>query len=218
VTARRTHGTILLALAAALLASTAACGDARAPASTATADCTSCHGYPPATDLHAIHFAADDGSSGVPHAQLACLNCHLNVTSVNQPDHILRADGTRVPSPAEVRFDDAASLAALTQPGATRAGAPAYDRTARTCSNIYCHGAGLKGATSDIVLAPAWNAPHGTVGCGNCHGIPPADPDHPAGLTQLDCSRCHVGAIDAQGNLNPATHVDGKVEVSLPAR
>lgn len=212
---RRTHETDLVAVTVALLASLAACGDARPPASTATSDCTTCHGYPPPKDLHAIHFDADDGSSGgIPHGQLACLHCHKNVTSINEPDHIVRADGSPVPAPAEVRFDDPASLAGITQPGATRAGAPAYDTAARTCSNVYCHGAGLKGATRDVIANPAWKAPHGTVGCGNCHGIPPADQVHASVVTQLDCVKCHAGAIDAQGNLNPATHVNGKVELA----
>jgi predicted CxxxxCH...CXXCH cytochrome family protein len=207
--AKSARGACLGALA--LLA--AACGEARSPAPTATAGCADCHGLPPATNLHAVHVAADSGAGGgIPHPAIACVNCHLNVTSVNQPDHIYRADGSLVPGLAEVRFDDPAALAAITQPGAARAGPPGFDAGTLTCSNVYCHGAAMKGPTSGLVLSPAWNAPHGTVGCGNCHGIPPAD--HAVGLTQLDCVKCHAGAIDAQGNLNPATHVDGKVQLS----
>jgi predicted CxxxxCH...CXXCH cytochrome family protein len=207
----RTPGSLFFVITAALFASSLACGDARQPASTTTSDCTRCHGYPPAKDQHAVHFEQDNGASGgIPHAQFACLQCHLNVTSIDQPGHIHDANGKLLPPPAVVRFDDPASLAGVTQPGATRAGAPSYDPGARTCSNVYCHGAGLKGPTPSIVATPAWGAPHGTVGCGNCHGIPPAD--HAAGLTQLDCFRCHASAIDASGNLNPATHVNGKVD------
>ncbi len=212
---RRTHGMLSLPLAVALLASTVACGEARpvALASNGLSDCTTCHGLPPATDVHAIHFTADTGASGgVPHAQLTCLHCHKNVTSVTDPDHINRADGTLVPVPAEVRFDEPASLAAVTQPGATRAGTPAYDKTARTCSNVYCHGAGLKAAAKNAGASPAWGAPQGTVHCGDCHGIPPAD--HASGITQLACHRCHGDAIDASGNVNPATHVNGKVDLA----
>jgi len=204
-----------LPLAVALLASTVACGEARplALALTATSDCTTCHGNPPAKDLHVVHFAADTGASGgIPHAQLACLQCHKNVTSENEPDHILRADGSPVPGPAEVRFDDPASLAAVTQPGATRAGAPAYDKATRTCSNVYCHGAGLKIPTKDIVGSPNWGAAQGSVACGNCHGIPPED--HASGITRLACHRCHGDAIDASGNVNPATHINGKVDLA----
>jgi len=204
-----------LPLAVALLASTVACGEARpvALASNGLSDCTTCHGLPPATDAHAIHFTADTGANGgVPHAQLTCLHCHKNVTSVTDPDHINRADGTLVPVPAEVRFDEPASLAAVTQPGATRAGTPAYDKTARTCSNVYCHGAGLKVAAKNAGASPAWGAPQGSVHCGDCHGIPPAD--HASGITQLACHRCHGDAIDASGNVNPATHVNGKVDLA----
>ena len=212
---RRTHGMLSLPLAVALLASTVACGEARpvALALTTTPDCTGCHGFPPATAAHAVHFNADGGSSGgLSHAQFTCLHCHKNVTVVNGTDHINRADGSLVPVPAEVRFDDPASLAAVTQPGATRAGTPAYDKAARTCSNVYCHGAGLKAAAKNAGASPAWDAPQGSVSCGDCHGIPPAD--HPAGLTKLDCTRCHGDAIDASGVPNPAKHVSGQIDLA----
>ncbi|HET9599380.1 MAG TPA: CxxxxCH/CxxCH domain-containing protein, partial [Anaeromyxobacteraceae bacterium] len=178
--------------------------------------CGRCHGTPPAKDAHLAHGIDLSGSvaaGALPRAPIACLQCHLDVTDPNQPGHIFDENGKPLPAPAVVRFDDPAAIAGRTQAGASRAGAPAYDPATRTCSNVYCHGNGLNGRTGDVVLAPAWNAAAGTVGCGRCHGVPPAD--HAPGLAQTDCHRCHGDAIDASGVLNPAKHVNGIVDLSV---
>lgn len=191
-----------------VLASTLACGGARTTSSSVTATtCTSCHEQPPATDAHLAHFAVDDGSDGIAHLQLGCFQCHKDVQSVNEPDHILRANGDPVSPPAEIRFDDAKSLASRTQRGASRADPASYDRATRTCSNVYCHGAGLNGGTAASVR---WDAPDGTVSCGTCHGIPPGD--HPSTLTLADCTSCHGDAIDAAGRPSPQKHVNGTLD------
>jgi predicted CxxxxCH...CXXCH cytochrome family protein len=179
-----------------------ACGDARTSSSQAAATvCASCHGQPPATGAHAVHVAQN---------QLGCFQCHKDVRNVGDADHILRADGTSVAPPAEVRFDDPKSLASRTLQGASRADAPSYDKSTRTCSNVYCHGAAMNGATPLVVTQPAWDAAPGTISCGKCHGIPPAD--HPSSLTLADCTTCHGAAIDAAGTPSPQTHVNGNLD------
>ena len=210
--ARRSSGTLwsVAALAAAALASSLGCGEARKVALQTRTNCESCHGQPPDTDAHLAHTSLDTDPEGIPHLQVLCLDCHENVQSVNQPDHIVRADGTPVPAPAEVRFDDPHSFAGLTEPGSTRAAAPVYDPTTRTCSNGYCHGSTLKGPTPSVLTSIAWDAPEGTVVCGSCHGIPPVG--HPAGITLALCKHCHGDAIDATGRPSPTKHVNGVVD------
>jgi predicted CxxxxCH...CXXCH cytochrome family protein len=200
---------VLVALA--LLGSAIACGDARPVLSQqqSAQTCLRCHGQPPETNAHLAHTTL--ASSGVPHASLACLNCHRDVQAIDGPDHILRNDGKPVGG-AEVRFDDPESLGNRTQAGATRNAAAAYDPATRTCSNVYCHGATLSGAAPQFVATVAWTAPAGSVSCGTCHGIPPAN--HPAGITLADCTTCHGAAIDAAGKPNPTTHVNGTVDLS----
>lgn len=206
---RRTPGTLGLAFAVVLIAFTVGC-EARSNAlSEATTDCATCHGHPPATNAHAIHFKADTGS-GIPHAQFECLQCHRDIESMNQADHILRADGTAVTTPAEVRFDDAEALASVTQQGASRPGAPAYDPASRTCSNIYCHGTGLRAPVAGALASPTWTTPSGGLQCDSCHGNPPAN--HPVGAPG-NCAQCHGDAMEATGKPNPAKHVNGTVDL-----
>jgi predicted CxxxxCH...CXXCH cytochrome family protein len=212
-------GTLHLGLAAALGLAVTACGDpralvdAQAPA-TVQEQCTTCHGTPPAKDAHlahAIDLAGDAAPGAMPRAPIQCRQCHPNVQSPSQPGHVFDADGKPLPAPAVVRFDDPAAIAGRTQAGASRAGGPAYDAASRTCSNIWCHGAGQKGTTADVIVAPRWDLASGSIGCGRCHGIPPAD--HQPTLTIADCHLCHGAAIDASGTLT-ANHVNGTVDIT----
>jgi predicted CxxxxCH...CXXCH cytochrome family protein len=205
------NGNLETLLAVALLGSAVACGDARPVLSQqGSAECLRCHGQPPETNAHLAHTTRDAGT-GIAHAELACNQCHRDVQRLDGPDHILRLDGKPV-GRAEVRFDDAESIAARTEQGATRKGDAGYDTATKTCSNVYCHGGGLAGSTAAIPASIAWDAPRGTVACGTCHAIPPAD--HPAGLTLANCTTCHGDAIDAAGKPSAAKHVNGAVDLS----
>ncbi len=179
-----------------VLAASGACGQARPAANGNVPVCEACHGQPPATAAHEVHV--EGGALG---KRFGCEQCHKNVQAVNDPDHILRADSTPVPPPAEVRFDDAAALAVATT----------YDRTARTCSNVYCHGAFRGG---NAVLPLPWTGPADT-SCGTCHGIPPPAPAHPI-LTTQNCGDCHPG-YDAtpgstDGSVNTTLHINGRID------
>lgn len=213
---RRITATLWMPFAVALIASATGCEARPSALGKASQQCSTCHGLPPAKDAHETHvefLTAQAKALGVPSPDPrdTCAQCHRDVVDVNQPGHILEADGRPVVTPAEVRFDDASALATRAEPGVTRTAGPTYDRAARTCSNVYCHGTALKGATPDLIAAPAWDAPAGTVSCGKCHGLPPAN--HPSGLTLANCAQCHGDAIDASGTPNPAKHVNGTVDV-----
>jgi predicted CxxxxCH...CXXCH cytochrome family protein len=211
---RRIPGTLCPAVAAAIFAATFGCEarpNALAARTAARAVCADCHGLPPSKDAHQVHVGFLARADPKADPADSCLQCHRDVQSVNQPDHLVDGAGVPLQPPAVVRFDDAVALAGDTQPGATRVAGPSYDRTARTCSNVYCHGAGLKSPSADIVTAPAWDAPAGSITCGKCHGIPPAD--HPANLSLASCTSCHGDAIDATGTPSPVKHVNGTVDL-----
>lgn len=98
---------------------------------------------------------------------------------------------------------------------------PAYDGTALSCSNVYCHGATLAGAVAGGVVkkTPLWTTVDGTYGaCGaSCHTNPPGG-THPV---STDCAMCHgavVSAYDATSKkatwANRALHVNGVKDAS----
>lgn len=145
--------------------------------------------------LHAVHLAKTAVTDGVP-----CASCHVVPKKLTDKGHI----DSKLP--AEVTFD---SLADGTKRYAKSSLSPVWNRTAKTCSNTYCHG--LDGAK---VKKWTWTAklPDGT-SCDSCHGFPPdktlSGKKHP---TNLKCASCH--AAYRGGKLDPARHIDGKVEVS----
>ncbi len=201
---RRSVGTLLLAIAAAL----AGCGSSReATTADAQTTCTTCHGMPPATGAHLAHVTP--ATSGSPAAEILqkafdCNQCHFKPHDVNDPGHIVQADGAAVPSPAQVRFDQPGSLAGLTAK---------FDPKTRVCSNVYCHGG--NGVPSEgSYTAPKWEDPPSAAFCGTCHGIPPAN--HASTITQLDCVKCHAPSATATGGVDPATHINGQFEINLP--
>ncbi len=84
------------------------------------------------------------------------------------------------------------------------AGGPAPQWNGTSCTT-YCHGATLGGGSR---TNPSWTRVDGTqAACGTCHGLPPPapHPQHPG------CGNCHDGY--GPSSVNPATHVNGSVEV-----
>jgi predicted CxxxxCH...CXXCH cytochrome family protein len=170
--------------------------------------CTSCHGAadgtggpaPPRDTLgnvatsargvgaHQTHLAASN-----MHAPIACGECHVVPTSYDAPGH---ADDAL---PAELSFGPLARA---------RGATPSFDGVG--CSNVACHDGG--GGSN---RAPLWTVVDGTqAACGTCHALPPPSP-HPA---ESDCVRCHGAVVNAsQSFLQPALHVNGRVDVSCVA-
>lgn len=168
-------------------------------------NCTTCHGSPtrpgdaltrsappfdlsgnndpasPGVGAHQIHLAASD-----IHAGIECAECHLVPTETSSPGHADTA------LPAEVIFGTLAR---------SNERAPVYDPLLHACADTHCH----------LDRAPSWlpssdPAPR----CERCHGMPPADPMHPASDA---CHLCH-DSIDAQGVLDAARHIDGVLDLA----
>lgn len=172
--------------------------------SNAEADCSACHGSadnaaPPSTvDLrdddslmavgaHQIHVRAS-----ASHKALACEECHITPKTVGDPGHLGEA-------PAELHFGAMAKTGDLQ---------PSWDHNTGTCSNIYCHGASLKGGSD---TSPNWlEKSTSENNCGSCHGNPPPPP-HPQ---WSNCVLCHDETLNPDNSidLSSGTHIDGIVQ------
>ena len=169
--------------------------------------CSSCHGNsanaaPPvsiegATSTSARGVGAHQSHlvDGNIHKALACSECHV------VPDTV-EADGHIDPLPAELTFGDLAT---------TNGVEPAWDPEALRCSNVYCHGATVKGGRHK---EPLWTVVDGSqASCDSCHGFPPPDP-HPR---STDCAQCHSGTVTELGTVDVASglHINGTVDKSI---
>ena len=131
-------------------ASGVSCRECHAEAEGPTA-CSTCHEDGPATAAHPAHLAAG----------AACATCHEVPDRWDAPGHILDADGSVDPPPAEV---------ALARGGT-------WDAGELTCTGG-CH----------LDAEPRWTrVGQGEAACGTCHGTPPAPPHAPV----EQCERCH---------------------------
>ncbi|MBI4817592.1 MAG: CxxxxCH/CxxCH domain-containing protein [Deltaproteobacteria bacterium] len=166
--------------------------------------CETCHGSAanaaPPLDLngatvsnqvgsHQAHLVGTGDSRAV-----SCSECHLavNPTNPNQAGHYDSA------LPPEITFGVLA-----------RTGGLSPTRTGSDCSNTYCHGGSLLGATNP---SPSWTQTN--LACTACHGMPPPDPTHGNG-SATQCERCHTDtAGPGQTIVNANRHVDGIVQTS----
>jgi predicted CxxxxCH...CXXCH cytochrome family protein len=161
--------------------------------------CGTCHDEAPRDGAHPAHLVA-----GVLGKTFACSECHTVPAAWNTPGHILLADGTADPAPAEVTMT---GLATDDLDPPRRTGPPAYDPAARRCDNVYCHG-GVFADGSAAHPAPVWEPGTGQAACGACHGGPPSD----HGSTD-PCVVCHARVARADGTLDLARHLDGNLDV-----
>ena len=191
---------------------------------TTQADCGHCHGSAtnaaPPRDLskntavtfrgvgaHQSHVAALTAQT------VRCTECHKVPTTLDYAGTDGHMDAT---AGAEFMWND--TLASRATIGATPV--PAYDSSAVTCSNTYCHGAFTNGNPTNVVT---WNGAAGTgAACGTCHGDPnqttnplKAMPKNTSNggthTTNANCVACHNQTVDVDGNIiNPANHINGK--------
>ncbi len=204
-----TRGIALVTATAVALA--LGCGDARPVRYGSAADCSRCHGSP-ANPAPPRSIRGDTSTTAVEvgahqlhlrdtpiRAAIACSECHVVPQVVGDPGHF---DGPH----ARITWG-----ALATAGGA----APSWNRDARTCSGVYCHGATLR---STPTSPPVWTytaepplAPPSTQVCGGCHGYPPPSP-HPQIAT---CQGCHPLTVGSDGNIDVAGghHIDGRLDI-----
>jgi predicted CxxxxCH...CXXCH cytochrome family protein len=146
----------------------------------------------PGVGAHRAHLTAGH----VRREPIACDECHVVPAGADAPGHRDANPG------AELTFGPLARAGGL---------APAYDRGATTCGNVWCHGGALTGGT---IPQPDWTIVDGSQrACGACHGAPPPAP-HP----QVDaCTLCHPGTVLPNGALDLAggLHINGRIDVAV---
>jgi predicted CxxxxCH...CXXCH cytochrome family protein len=174
-------------------------------------ECQQCHG-----DDYAGGAVGVSCSQSGCHAQapIACTTCH---GSNGSPRPSAGAHGAheaycstchQVPAETTASVErhasgDASTLVRFSGVAVPDAGAdaapPEWNQAPQRCTNTYCHGA----------VSPVWTSPT-PIGCGGCHGAPPADHakwQRVAGTT-AQCKDCHP---DPSG----PTHIDGVLEVTV---
>jgi predicted CxxxxCH...CXXCH cytochrome family protein len=121
-----------------------------------------------------------------------CSSCHEVPRSRDEPGHI---DSAR---PAEVVFDELAS-GRLRDPSTQLV--VSYDPASKTCRNVYCHSRPKGG----VGVVWRWTERlSGGLHCASCHK---GKPHYPLEY----CKVCHPAAYK-DGELNPATHINGSLD------
>lgn len=168
--------------------------------------CNNCHGYIediPFKDVagnsspdvvtvgtHTSHYTAAHSLT----SNVSCGSCHVVPDSVWAAGHI---DDSLY---AEVTFDSLATAKGTLS--------PVWKRSAKTCSDVYCHGAfdfsGVTGNDSTWT----WTVPVSGDLCGTCHGLPPPE-NH---IASSACGVCHSSVVSDQDHrtiIDPAKHING---------
>jgi predicted CxxxxCH...CXXCH cytochrome family protein len=194
---------------------------------------TRCHGQPPPS--HARTDCATCHPTGAPHIDgvvqvgrtSGCDGCHGSAqnpapptdlsgntftTAIGVGAHQVHLSGGGLRGPVACATCHVVPQT-ITAPGHLHAG-PAnvdaslgWDRSTQTCGTAWCH----RSST------PVWTT-QGTAACGTCHGVPPADANHDAGMTLATCVTCHAATMDATGNIvitnGSSHHIDGVIDAN----
>jgi predicted CxxxxCH...CXXCH cytochrome family protein len=181
--------------------SVVACGKARTVKEAAAGGtCTACHGGTdnasgaPPRDTHAgtaTTLASVGAHSTHVAAGIDCSSCHVKPATISSPGHM----------------DGRVTLTWGSLATASGTLSPAFDEASGTCASVYCHGSFFGGNAAN---APSWTkVGQGGGACGTCHLVPPPlSTGHPQ---RTGCGDCHGGYTST--SVNPATHVNGKVDV-----
>jgi len=167
-----------------------------------TSNCTFCHG----DQKVATYTPADlrKAAPGPTHAKHLDGGDFWNGLGADcTACHVVPTDLTHVTGTVQVTFG----------PLATHSGALVPTYFSQTCSNVYCHGGNGTSIT--------WT---GTVSCGTCHQIPPADPatathQHGWHVTAnsfpmvAGCQTCHLGYTAT--TVDKSIHVNGAAQATL---
>jgi len=147
-----------------------------------------------AVGAHTAHMQGGAISDGVE-----CSSCHRVPAFVLDTLHLDSVSATD-------------SIAEIIWHGIADAGTATWDRTARTCSGTYCHGAFTGGDTGNT---PIWTAA-GQANCGSCHdaGADPASlawkHEFHLNYAGLQCADCHAMVVDTLDSIiGRSLHVNG---------
>jgi predicted CxxxxCH...CXXCH cytochrome family protein len=184
------------------------------------ARCGACHGAPPASHPVGAAPCVTCHPANAPHVDghiqlvgTSCTSCHGGGDDPAPPEgaheaHLRAPRGISAPIACATCHVVPTSVLqpghVLGEPARVVLGGLAvsgsWDRASGTCANTWCHGAS----------SPPWTST-GTVGCGTCHGLPPAD--HDPSETLGTCATCHPDSVDGNGNiLLGGKHLNGVID------
>ena len=168
--------------------------------------CNTCHGsaanaapprnldYLSATTLLTVGAHQSHAADGPMHAAFPCERCHRVPSQPGDEGHY-QSGGTLLTGPAPVIVD------------AGYAGSFAWDRSAATCTNSYCH-APFQDPNA-MQIAPVWTkVGQGQANCGSCHGVPP-----PGHGPDTRCQTCHRPSFIGDQPRSPL-HVNGQIDLA----
>ncbi|HEY6002371.1 MAG TPA: CxxxxCH/CxxCH domain-containing protein [Anaeromyxobacter sp.] len=163
-----------------------------------TLHCDSCHGYPPPSGAHLVHFGWTEGAGQGAYGDARALG-DLVAAGLLPPSHPAYAFECGNCHPLDVaKHMDGVVQVELADPGA-----PAGSLKSRNpqtaayssgrCSSVYCHSSGqaddAAASTPVHVVTPAWTS-GATIGCSSCHGNPPR---YPSGGPGAVTANSHLG-------------------------
>src|SRR5262245_36669629 len=168
--------------------------------------CNTCHGnmanaapprnldYLSATTLLTVGAHQSHAADGPMHAAFPCERCHRVPSQPGDEGHY-QSGGKLLTGPAPVIVD------------AGYAGSFAWDRSAATCTNSYCHAPFQDPNARQI--APVWTkVGQNQADCGSCHGVPP-----PGHGPDTRCQTCHRPSFIGDQPRSPL-HVNGQVDLA----
>lgn len=190
------------------------------------ADCTSCHGQPPVTNVvggpsgkaSASYMLDENFTPHVVHAgsgyyKYACKNCHYDGT---KPGYHNTGSSFN-----DVFIDTTGSIG--DQPGLTKNVPTDYNSSARTCSNVYCHSNGNpRGGTLAFAVTPSWELGKNKIinqanECSSCHasGTSLTTNAHNKHIVSgIACAVCHAATVTNAGGIADRTkHANGVKDI-----
>jgi len=158
--------------------------------------CDSCHGYPPATGAHLVHFGWTAGADKGQYGDTRILE---DFVAIGAPPALFYAFGCGNCHP----LDASKHMDGTVEVDLTGSGAPAGSLKARnpasatyasgSCTSVYCHSSGQAddraASTPAYAQTPAWTSGQ-ALGCTSCHQDPPR---YPTGGPGTATANTHVG-------------------------
>jgi len=179
------------------------------PYFTFPADCSNCHGYPPAGGASGAAGSHASHNSYYP-PPVGCSACHAGHTTFA---HATSTSRGLIVAPRHQTDSQAGSYS-----GPVNDYLPSQPNQFGSCSAFYCHSNGTSLATLALPAAttPNWD---GTTDCTSCHGMPPAYANsspkkNSHGKHNYTCNRCHnVTTTDGATIADRAKHVNKVYDV-----
>ena len=164
--------------------------------------CSSCHGDALRTGLDPNIAAAPPlGTNGETTSAQPAVGAHMAHLSAGSLSRAFACTDCHNPPTSTSHANGAVEFSFSVLAGGTSV---AYDTTAHTCSNTYCHGTFTGGNAAN---KPVWTAGIAGAACGSCHGVPPSAPH----TQSTACGSCHAGYTAT--SVNTTAHVNGIVDV-----